>query len=331
MINVRIRLLVLLVVFSGSGIVTAVEPAWVLLENGKTSFEERNLTEALDLLLDAVELVPEYPEAEYWLGRVYGAQGQPVLAEEQYRRAINLSIYLRVPEDNIYYRYSLADLLLGQGQDRALEAEALLHGIADEEGASDASTLGLEHQYMKLITEKGLDELAYLYRDELTFSLKARRILGEKAWNEGRYRSSLLHSTRSVLSMLTTAADNYRVVYPDWRFDIDPTRDAENPDRDVRYPGMADGTSDLIERVYESGETLASWLETEGFWPQLYLVSVSLYANGFTDTAIPIWELMVDTDGLSGITSARPEAGIWGRLALKQLEEPFISVGSLSP
>jgi tetratricopeptide (TPR) repeat protein len=331
MINVRIRLLVLLIIFSSSGIVAAVDPAWVLLESGKSSFEERNLSEALDFLLDAVDLVPEYPEAEYWLGRVYDAQGQPILAEEQYRRAINLSIYLRVPEDNIYYRYSLADLLLSQGQGRALEAEAILHGIADEEAASDASTLGLEHQYMKLITEKGIDELAYLYRDELTFSLKARRILGEKAWNEGRYRSSLLHSTRSVLSMLTTAADKYRVVYPDWRFDIDPTRDAENPDRDVRYPGISDGTSDLIDRVYESGEPLASWLEAEGFWPQLYLVSASLYANGFTDTAIPIWELMVETDRLSAISSARSEAGIWGRLALNQLEEPFISVGSLSP
>ena len=131
--------------------------------------------------------------------------------------------------------------------------------------------------------------------------------------------------------MLTTAADKYRVVYPNWRFDIDPTRDAENPDRDVRYPGMTDGTSDLIEQVYESGDSLASWLDTEGLWPQLYLVSVSLYANGFTDTAISIWELMVDTEGLTGISSARPEAGIWGRLSVKQLEEPFISVGSLSP
>lgn len=310
---------------------SAAEPAWVLLEKGKAAYEKRDLTESLDYLLEAVELEIEYPEAEFWLGRVYEAQGQPVLAEEQYRRAINLSLYLRVPEENILYRYALAELLMARGPQRALEAQALLHGIADEEGASDPSSVSLDHQYMKLITEDGLDELVFLYRDELTSSLKARRILGEIAWNEGRYRSSLLHSTRVILSMLTTAANRYISDWPDWRFDIDLLEDVENPDRDIRYPGMTDGTADLIDLVYQNEEILVEWMENEGFWPQMYLVSVSLFANGFSDTAETIWELMVITEPVSGISTPRPEAGIWSRLALMQLEEPFISIGSLSP
>lgn len=331
MINIRLRLLLAILLLNAGWTLSAAEPAWLLLENGKAAYEKRELTESLDYLLEAVELEIEYPEAEFWLGRVYEAQGQPVLAEEQYRRAISLSLYLRVPEDNILYRYVLADLLMARGPERALEAEAILHGIADEEGASNPSSINLDHQYIKLITESGLDELVFLYRDELTSSLKARRILAEKAWNEGRYRSSLLHSTRVILSMLSTAADRYIGDWPDWRFDIDLAEDVENPDRDIRYPGMTDGTARLIELIYQNEETLSAWMEEEGFWPQMYLVSVSLYANGFSEAAVSIWELMVVTDTLSGISIPRPEAGIWSRLALVQLEEPFISIGSLSP
>lgn len=330
MFNIRIRLLTLLLLTFTWGL-SAEEPAWILLEKGKAAFDRRNLIECLDYLLETVEQNPEYPEAEYWLGRVYEAQGQPLLAEEQYRMAINLSIYLRVPEDNILYRYALAELLMNQGPGKTLEAVAILFSIADDEGASQPSNLALEHQYMKLITGHGIDELVYLYRDELTTSLKARRILAETSWDAGHYRSSLLHSTRTVLSLLTTSAERHRLIHPEWRFDINPLEDAENPDRDVRYPGRSDGVADLIERVYTSNEALSRWLEREGFWPQLYLVSVSLFAEGFGDTAESLWKLMVITDQLSGFSLPRPEAGLWGKLAIKQLEEPFISVGSLSP
>lgn len=331
MIYIRLRLLLAMLLLIVGWMLSAAEPGWVLLERGKAAYEKRDLTESLDYLLEAVELGMEYPEAEFWLGRVYEAQGQPVLAEEQYKRAISLSLYLRVPEDNILYRYVLAELLMARGPDRSLEAEAILHGIADEEGASNPSSINLDHQYIKLITESGLDELVFLYRDELTLSLKARRILGEKAWTEGRYRSSLLHSTRVILSMLSTVSEQYISDWPDWRFDIDLLEDVENPDRDIRYPGMTDGTADLIELVYQNEKNLAEWMEKEGFWPQLYLVSASLYANGFSDAAETIWDLMVLTDTVSGISMPRAEAGIWSRLALMQLEEPFISNGSLTP
>ncbi len=90
----RIAILLLLLI-STIPFLSAADPAWVLLEKGKSAFEQREMTEALDTLLDAVELNQDYPEAEYWLGKVYEAQGQAVLAEEQFRRAIELSIYLQ--------------------------------------------------------------------------------------------------------------------------------------------------------------------------------------------------------------------------------------------
>jgi len=306
-------------------------PAWILLEKGKTSFAQRKLSEALDYLLDAVELQQEYPEAEFWLGRVYEAQGQIVLAEEQYRRAIELAIYLRVPQELILIRYRLARLLLNQGQKRALEAESILYGIADNEGASSRPSILLEHQYINRLTEKGIDELVFLYRDDLGYSLEARRILGEIAWKKGNYRSALLHSMRAALSILTTTAERHRAIHPDWRFDINPMRDAQSPDRDVRFPGRSDGTDRLLTLAYEDGDPLVEWMESAGLWPVLYLLSVSLYAEGFEDLAASIWELMVTRDGVDGTYHPRIQAGHWGELARRQLEKPFLSVGSLSP
>jgi len=317
-----------LVAFSGSG---SEHPAWLLLEKGKSSFAQKELSEALDYLLDAVEIQQEYPEAEFWLGRVYEAQGQIVLAEEQYRRAIELAIYLRVPQELILFRYRLARLLLNQGQERLLEAESILYGIANNEGASSRSSILLEHQYIERLTGHGIDELLFLYRDDLGYALEARKILGETAWKKGNYRSALLHSMRTVLSILTTAAERYRVIHPNWRFDIDPVRDAQNPDRDVRFPERSDGTDRLIMLAYEEDGPLAEWMESVGLWSALYLLSVSLYAEGFDDIATSIWELMVVRDSIDGTYHSRIQAGHWGELAKAQLENPFISIDSLSP
>jgi len=320
-----------LLMFPISTVLSAQEPPWILLERGRSEFEKRHITESLDYLLQAVESNPDYPEAEYWLGRIYEAQGQAVLAEEQYRRALDLSLYLRVPQDRIVYEYTLADLLLNQGPDRKAEALSLLYGIADSDGASTSAAVSREHSYMELITEEGIDELFFLYRDETGYSLKARRILGEQAWNAGQYRSSLLLSTRVILSMLTTAADRYRIFHPEWRFDIDVEKDRTNPDRDVRYPGRSDGISDFVSRIYSSDEYLAAWLEDNGFWPQLYLLSISLYAGGYSENAESIWNLMVNRDDVTGELTPLPEAGRWGLLSGSQLKEPFISIGSISP
>ncbi len=285
----------------------------------------------MDYLLDAVEEEPEYPEAEYWLGKVFEAQGQPDLAEEQYRRAIHLSLYLRVPDEAVFIRYSLAELLLSGDENQRREAEVILTSIAEEDAVSMEDEIAAGHRYISLLTENGLDELLYLYRNERTKSLKALRILGEKAWEEARYRTALLNSVKTVLSLLTTAAEQVRNVNPEWRFDIDPIEDSRNPDRDVRYSGRTDGIVNLLELIGESDSDLISWLEDEGFWPQLYLLSVSLFANGYEDSAEDIWKVLVIVDPDTNIAVPRPEAGQWGRLALQQLDSPFISIGALAP
>ena len=314
-----------------AALATGREPAWILLERGKAAFDERNLTASLDLFLDAVEGANEFPEAEYWLGLVYAFQGQNVLAEQQYRRAMALSLYLRVPEERYEIAYSLADLLLNSGEGRRSEALIVLSGIADSEGASSPGDIDLEHRYVHVLIERGLDELLFLYRDELGHSLKARRLMGELAWNTGRYRSALVHSVRTVLAMLSTASELYRAENPSWRFDIDVPEDERKPDRDVRYPGDNDGTVSLLYLLQNRRSEVFEWLDEYGFWAQLYLLSVSLYAEGFSERAVSLWSLMAPPDPVTGDPSPLRAAGRWGVLASAQLDEPLITTGSLVP
>lgn len=303
----------------------AQEIPWVLLERGKAAYESRNIPLAQELILEAVERMDNYPEAEYWLGRVYAVQGQTLLAEEQYRRALALAIYLRVPDDRFLISYSLAELLLKIGGSRRGDAELVLTEIADTEGASSPVEIEIEHRYIEVLTDQGLDELLYLYRSEFRQSLKARRMLGEMAWEDGRYRSSLLHSVRTVFALLSTVSGQYLQYKPDWRFDIDQEEDAKYPDRDVRYPGDMDGVTDLLRRIEDEFPMMLHWLEDSGFWPQLYLLSVSLYAEGYLEQAETLWRFMSLDD------AALERAGRWGVLAARQLEKPFITIGSLSP
>ncbi len=302
---------------------SAQEAPWMLLETAKAAYEDRDTARSLELLLAVVDEMDEYPEAEYWLGRVYAAQGQAVLAEEQYRRALQLSIYLRVPEDRYLVSYSLAELLLTMSDNRRKEAEAILMEIANSEGASDPMEIELEHRYIEALIADGLDELLYLYRAELRYSLQSRRMLGEIAWEDGRYRSSLLHSVRTVLSLLSTAADRYRNTNQNWRFDIDLIEDAKFPDRDVRYTNDTDGVLDLLKRIEEEYSPLLQWMEDSGFWHQIYLMSVSLYAEGYMAQADSLWQFLA--------SSSFERTGRWRTLAEHQLNQPFITTGSLSP
>ena len=178
--------------------------------------------------------------------------------------------------------------------------------------------INLEHRYVDVLIQGGLDELIYLYRDPLGVSLKARRIMGETAWEDGRYRSALLHSSRTVLAMLSTAAEHYRAEYPDWRFDIDSVLDEQNPDRDVRYPGGTDGTAALLRRIEQGRADILRWFEENGFWAQLYLLSVSLYAQGHSAAALSLWQLMAPPDPLGGDPQPLSAAGTWGILASAQ-------------
>ena len=306
-------------------------PAWIYLEKGKSALENRQKSRALDYLFKAIELQKNYPEAEYWLGRVYEAQGQKDLAFEQYRRAIDLSLYLRTPQDLINYKYSLASLLLEQGEKEKREAELILYSILDSNGENTPEKINLVHRYINTVAENGPDELLFLYRDSLGPSLKARRMLGEISWNNGEYRTSLLNSTLVFLSLLSSSADMYHYKYPSWRFDIDPVKDPEYPDRDVRYPSAYDGTRDLINRIYTGEPEIRKYLENTGFWPQLYLMSISLYSLGFKDSAESVWKLMTEYDEYENVYKPVEYAGIWGNLSAEQLKKPFITNGSIVP
>lgn len=309
----------------------AQEPSWILLERGKVAYESQELSSALDFFVAAVDMEDNFPEGEFWLGQVYVAQGQKVLAEEQYRLALDLSIYLRVPDEKYLFSYALAELLMDSGKNRRREAENILSEITETEGASSASKIALEHLYIENFVSKGLDELLYLYRDELMQSLRAHQTLGEIAWEEARYRTALRHSVRTVLSLLSTAIQQFIDYDANWRFDIDPIGDEMFPDRDVRYPYDNDGISDLLIRLENETPQVLEWLENSGFWPQLYLLSVSLYAEGYWERASSLWNLLAPSDSITGINIPMKKAGIWGNLAAQQLQEPFISTGSLEP
>ena len=306
-------------------------PPWVILEQGKVAFDESNLSQAQQLFFEAAQKNGEYPEAEFWLGQVYEAQGQPELAEEQYRRALSYASLLVVRDQSIQIQYTLAQLLLNRGEARREEARAILSGIANQEGASDPEQLKREHLYVDRLLAGGLDELLYLYRDELTHSLRSRRILGEMAWEDGQYRTALVHSMRSVLSMLSTLSQRRREVDPHWRFDIDPLEDPLRPDKDVRFPLFSDGVAELLAWTNRQDYTAAQWLEQEGFWSQVYLLASALFAGGHGGAAQACWEVLVVSGSLEGDYIPRNGSGRWGSLAVKQLENPFISVGTLAP
>ena len=63
----------------------------------------------------ALETFGSSPEIEYWIGRVFEAGGEYILAERQYEAALEEQKLLLVPDDVLSIRYRLAEVNFAGG------------------------------------------------------------------------------------------------------------------------------------------------------------------------------------------------------------------------
>jgi len=325
--------------------------SWLLYERGMFLYEKKEYGEALNHFNKLVERHGVFPEAEYRIGRVFEQEGEHILAEKQYLKALEAVRILHIPELKYEIQYRLAELYKNRGN---LDTYSqILNSIVLDELEENQLALANEGPAINTLKRDGIDRTLLLFRHSFTYSVEAFNQLGIYYYKNGDYKGATSKLIYPLLSLFSVSIDYLRELDPALRFpesfdevvdkhsdyvfdtlekiirrkhsDFSFRRDLgslEVVDREVQLFEAAkrlseppeyylSGTSCFLELFYRDPVLRQLAVDYEIF-RTLYYLAASLFAEGYSETAMRIWEIVYMND----------EAGMWQLRSYKQLQDP---------
>ncbi len=267
-------------------------PAWLLLEQGKQAFHNRNFGTALALFRESIAVGGETPEADAWIGQVFEEEGELNLAVDQYKRALALKQQFVVREDALTIRYALANIYFETNEYGKYEV-ALREIVAEDNYFTNPDLGGMRDAMLRILRSGGFDRLMLLYRLTDLRTLAAHSELGAFMYRTGRYRDATLNLAFSTITDFTTAIEELRRIDPDFEFT---------------------SIHDLLARSLKDPR-LASYFASAHLYRDLYYLAASLFASGIAGRAQEIWTLDIDY---------APKESPWRQRSVVQNRNPFI-------
>lgn len=269
-------------------------PAWLIHEKGKQLFDSGDYGEALFYFRAALAKHGVYPEVEYWIGRVFEAEGEYVLAERQYLTAIENGRYLEVPNEILTIRYRLADIYLTT-RNFAGYREQLVKIINHEDAERKKnSIIELPPSLLaRSLVENGQNKLLELYRLPDYGGTEAYYRLGIYEYRTGFNEAALEKLTYAVVISFTIVIE--------YLIDRDP---------EYRFTTL-DELLDTASRIRD----LADFMVDVDAFGQLYATAAALHASREPQKiarAEELWRAVSVYDEF------------WGRRARRQLQSPFV-------
>ncbi|MBI9105529.1 MAG: tetratricopeptide repeat protein [Spirochaetales bacterium] len=270
--------------YKGSG------PLWLLMERGKQAYELGEYGLSSRVFREVINRNAYYPDAHMWLGFIFEQEGEYLLAEKQYLKALEGRKQLYVIEDEFHILYKLADIY--EKTDQYGKYEQILMSIIEKD---DNYRDGFKLQYamVDVLKMRGTDKLFELYRYDENKYNRARTELGIFYYKTGRYTEAENNLIFPVMSAATTGFDYIYEKTADYSF------------------------TSIISHVDSMNKlpVLREYLQKNDFYKSLYYLGASLYADGFGDTARELWSLVYNYDEADSN---------WRIRAGRQLQQPFI-------
>mgnify|MGYP001263531507 CR=1 FL=1 len=255
------------------------------------TFDE--LGDSLARLRAAAAALAMYPEAEFWMGRVFQAEGELRLAEIQYSRAWDMREAYEVADDRFTPLYALADLYRTRGDFLRME-EQYLQVVRQDITASDPKNEYLRNAMLNSLTRDGFDKFMSLYRTEGDFAVRAFDALGSFWYESGRQGKAVLYLGLAANRILTKAIDAVREEEPSYAYSALP---------------------ELLGRI-SNRRDLSEYVRNAELNRLLFTLADALYANGARSPARDLWRVL----------AAYPDSGVWGTRAASQLRNPVVKV-----
>lgn len=329
---------------------------WLLFEKGLFSFNNRKYGESLSLFNKLIERHGVYPEAEYWIGRVFEEEGEYLLAEKQYLKALEAERILLIPMEKYEIMYRLAELYkIREDFDNYRQ---ILNRIVLDELQNNQLALANENSVINTLKKDGIDRALLLFRHSFTYSINAFNQLGVYYYKIGDYQGATAKLIYPLLSLFSISIDYLRqldpqFIYPenvnqlveehseyvfstlekvirrkndDFLFDRD-LESTEIINRDQQFAQAqkllnedpefyVSGASYCLE-IFNKDPILKSLVDDYNIYKTMYYLAGSLYAEGYSETAARIWEVVYNA----------PESSMWGRRSFEQLLNPEVEIG----
>ena len=245
-----------------------------------------SVTEALKEL----DRLKSYPEAEFWLGETYRAEGELVMALRQYERAWNERALLEIPGFDIEIIYKTVDIhrIRGNYQEMERRAKEIIEGKGHNGLPRDSlwiegSGTQIRSAMARILENEGINRFLTLYRHNNTDTERAHRLLGFFYYATNR----LIQGTEHL--MVAFLIQNSILIQEVIRRDPEFTFES---------------LSNLMLYVRARPE-LTAFIEDTDYYRTAYYLASALYANGKIRPSRELWAFLA---------SSR-EAGEWGERA----------------
>jgi tetratricopeptide (TPR) repeat protein len=241
-----------------------------------------------------INRLKNYPEAEYWLGETYRAEGEPGLALRQYEKAWETRYLLESPEFEVEILYKIIDIyrLSREYQEMVKRADEIVEGkwqsggYRDSLWAKDLTGSGahpIRAAMARILENDGIARFFSLYRHNNTVTEKAHRLLGFFYYTSNRYSTASEHLMFAFLIQNTVLIDE--AIRRQYNFTFTTL---EN----------------LLNTVNPKNE-LSSFLDETEYYKTIYYFASALYASGKTRPAMQLWNFLAGSR----------QAGEWGERA----------------
>jgi tetratricopeptide (TPR) repeat protein len=268
-------------------------------------FPKDSLGGSANRALEALDRLKAYPEAEYWLGETYRAEGELALALRQYQTAYARRDLLEIPSFETEILYKIVDIrrLRMEYQEMEAQAREILEGIGSGGTVRDGLWVQeLTRAAMSRILENdGVSRFLSLYRYRNIPMERAHRLLGFFYFSSSRHLPAAEHLMFAFLIQNTLIIDE--VIRG--RYDFIFTTPAALMD-EIRGKPRFD--------AFDVPGAIEAFLEEVEYFRTAYYLASAFFAAGKQKPARELWDFLASC----------PEAGEWRVRSLNQLRSPYI-------
>jgi len=269
--------------------------AAAVLANVYHHVPKESLKGSVKRVLEELDRLKSYPEAEYWLGETYRAEGELALALRQYQRAWEVRDLLEVPAFDVEILYKITDIhrMRREYQEMERRANEIIESAGPSGNPRDELWAGnqLRAAMARILENEGINRFLTLYRHNDTTTGKAHRLLGFFCYASNRYSLAAEHLEFAFLMQNTVLID-----------------EAIRREYDFRF-----STLENLMYFFRSRPDIHAFLEETEYYRTAYYLASALYATGKTKPARELWAFLAGSGN----------AGEWGNRARRN-PSPFL-------
>ena len=254
-------------------------------------FPRESLEGSVHRALEEIDRLKAYPEAEFWLGETFRAEGELALALRQYQKAYDERENLETPGFEIEILYRMVEI--HRIRQEYVEMENRILQILRTPGNNLWASENFARSAMMGILERdGINRFLIFYRYNNPQLERAHRLLGLFYFATSRHIQAAEHLMFAFLIQNTVLIEEVMLQEFDFIF----------------------STLDTLMGSIQRRPDLINYLDDIEYFRTLYFLGASFFATGRINTARQIWTFV----------SGRQEAGVWRNHAQSQLQSPII-------